>query len=125
MRKLITILILSLILSCNKNEKQGVAMKVQLFYFDDCPSYIETSVNLKKAMLELGIDTKLEMVEVTGSDDVVEKKFMGSPTIRINGVDLEKKESDYVFGCRVYFINGVLVGTPTKDFIRNKVKTFL
>lgn len=100
-------------------------MKIELYYFKGCPSYTETEKNLKKAMAELGIRENHKMIEVSGAEDATVKKFLGSPTIRINGTDLEHKDGNYVFGCRVYSIAGKMRGIPTAEFIKDNLQSFI
>ena len=100
-------------------------MNIELYYFEGCPSYIKTAENLKNALDELGIKDDFKMIEVISADDATDKKFLGSPTIRINGTDLEHKEGNYVFGCRVYSIDGKMRGTPTKEYIQSQLKSFI
>ncbi|NOG44220.1 MAG: hypothetical protein HND50_03270 [Calditrichaeota bacterium] len=100
-------------------------MNVELYYFEGCPSYIETEENLKMTLAELGLTEKYKMIEVSNSEDAIAKKFLGSPTIKINGIDLEHKDGNYVFGCRVYTIDGKMQGTPSIEFIKKNLKSFL
>ena len=100
-------------------------MKIELFYFKGCPTYIKTSENLGEVLSELRIQTKIEMIEVLDPNDAVMKKFLGSPTIKINDVDLEHKDGNYMFGCRVYSIDGKMQGTPSIIFIRKHLNSFI
>ena len=100
-------------------------MKIELFYFKGCPTYNETAANLRRALDELDIKDNFKMIEVVDLQDAVTKKFLGSPTIRINGTDLEGKEGDYIFGCRIYAIDGKITGTPTKNHILSKIKSLI
>jgi len=99
-------------------------MKVELYYFDGCPTYKKTAKNLTEALEELNLNERIDMVEVLNQDDAEKKKFLGSPTIKINGTDLENKQGTYVFGCRIYSIQGTISGTPTKKYISEKLKSF-
>jgi hypothetical protein len=54
-------------------------------------------------------------------DDVRAKRFLGSPTIRVDGVDVHGPEADekgYGFGCRIYVHNGVSAGWPWVEKVR-------
>lgn len=64
-------------------------------------------------------------MKVADAEDASTKKNLGSPTIRINGIDLGEKEANYMFGCRVYTIDGKLTGTPTTEFIKEKLSNLL
>ena len=84
-------------------------MKIQLYYFDDCPSYQKALDNLKEALRSQELPQEVEMIPVTSEDDAQAKRFIGSPTIRINGIDVEGPEAEekgYGYGCRIYAENG-------------------
>jgi len=100
-------------------------MKTELFYFDDCPSFAQAADNLKEALRLEGLPAELEMVKVTSDEDAKQKRFIGSPTIRIDGVDLEGPEAEskgYGYGCRVYSSDGGLAGWPTVEQIRSALR---
>ena len=61
-------------------------MKIQLYYFDDCPSYQKALDNLKEALRSQELPQEVEMIPVASEDDAQAKRFIGSPTIRINGM---------------------------------------
>ena len=100
-------------------------MKVELYFFKGCPTYQETARNLRDALKELHLQDNFDRIEVLNPEDAITKKFMGSPTIKINGTDLENKDEAYLFGCRVYTIDGKITGTPTKKYISEKLKSFI
>lgn len=66
------------------------------------------------------MNLKYDFELVKDAEDAQNKKFLGSPTMGINGVDLEKKETEYFFGCRIYTINSRITGLPTNDYIKEK-----
>lgn len=96
-------------------------MKIELLYFDGCPSYQRALQNLKEVLAEEGIRAPVELVKVRSPEEANVRRFLGSPTIQIDGVDLEGPEavgSGVGFGCRVYAHNGHLSGWPSKEQIR-------
>ena len=101
-------------------------MTVELYYFKDCPSYPTAAANLKAALRAEGLPEKIEMVEVASEEDAHQKRFIGSPTIRIDGVDLEGPEAEakgYGYGCRVYSENNHTAGWPSLEQIRSVLRT--
>jgi len=100
-------------------------MKVELYYFNDCPSHQTASANLQAALRAEGLPENIEMIEVTSEQDAQKMRFVGSPTIRIDGVDLEGAEAEgkgYGFGCRVYSENGSMAGWPSVEQIRSALR---
>ncbi len=100
-------------------------MKIQLYYFDDCPSYQKALDNLKEALRSQELPQEVEMIPVTSEDDAQAKRFIGSPTIRLNGIDIEGPEAEekgYGYGCRIYAENGRGGGWPSVERIRQALQ---
>jgi hypothetical protein len=91
-------------------------MKVELFYFDGCPHVEATEERIRSAAGDLGLAVEIEQVEVGGEEDARRLGFLGSPTVRVNGEDVEPEargRADHVFGCRLYRNSGV----PPREWI--------
>ncbi len=94
-------------------------MKIELLYFDDCPSYQTAEALLREALAEAGWPDKIEMIEIRHESDAQHWRFLGSPTIRLDGADpFAHGESDYGLECRVYLTPDGLRGWPTKEMLR-------
>ena len=96
-------------------------MKVELYYFDGCPSWHQALDNLKDAMRLEHMSEGVGMIQVTDDADARTKRFIGSPTIRIDGVDAEGASAEtggYAYGCRVYNDGGRVVGWPSVELLR-------
>lgn len=96
-------------------------MKIQFYYFDGCPSHKPAYKNLEEVLLEKGISSEIESIRVNSTEDAERLKFKGSPSIRIDGKDIEGKEEGYSYSCRVFEIEGGLTGVPTKEFLSEKI----
>ncbi len=80
-------------------------MDIQVLYFDGCPHHAPTVAMVKQVVATLGMDAQIEEVEVTSVEDAVSKRFLGSPTVLVNGVDIDPRahdRTDYGLSCRVY-----------------------
>ncbi len=100
-------------------------MNIQLFHFDDCPSYERALGNLNEAMRQQGLADAVEMVRVTSVEDAHAKHFLGSPTIRIDGTDLEASsahERPFGLGCRLYQEGHRTAGWPSVELIRQSLE---
>lgn len=97
-------------------------MKIELLYFDGCPSWQEGWRNLQAALGLEGLDANIELVEVLDDTDAEHKKFLGSPSFLVSGVDLwdEKRES-YSLSCRVYLTPDGMKGAPSVEMLRKKI----
>ncbi len=57
-------------------------MKIELLYFSGCPTFKNAEDVLAEVMKELGIDEPVEKIDVQSQEEAVERKFLGSPTIK-------------------------------------------
>jgi hypothetical protein len=63
----------------------------------------------------------VRLVRVADADAVERLRFLGSPTVRVDGVDVEPGavgRRDFVFSCRVYPTGAGLSGRPDEGRIR-------
>ena len=95
--------------------------KLELLYFDGCPSWEHALENLTRALQLEQVPDEVEMIQVADPADAQAKRFIGSPTIRIDGMDVEGPDAEgrgHPYGCRVYTDAGRMVGWPSVDQIR-------
>lgn len=85
-------------------------MKIEVLYFGGCPNHEPTVKRVRQVAQRLGFDVRIEEVEVTERDDAAALKFAGSPTVLINGQDINpalRGGGSYGYGCRTYSGGGV------------------
>lgn len=95
-------------------------MKVEILYFDGCPTYTRAEEVLREVLAERGIETEVELVAVNTDERARELRFPGSPTIRVDGRDLfpVDERDDWRPGCRVYSTSEGMKGYPTAGMLR-------
>ncbi|MDP1546844.1 MAG: hypothetical protein Q8L87_12550 [Anaerolineales bacterium] len=99
-------------------------MKIQLLYFDGCPSWETGLKNLQIALQEENLSASIEMVKVA-DDDATRLKFLGSPHFRVDSEDLWPEEREiYSLSCRVYVTPEGVKGFPTIPMLREQFKRF-
>jgi hypothetical protein len=97
-------------------------IKIELLYFDDCPSWEPGLVRLKAAMEAEEIQADIHLVKITDPDQAQREHFLGSPSFRVNGIDLWPEErSHYTLSCRVYKTPTGMRGTPTIEMLREEI----
>jgi len=108
-------------------------MKIEMLYLMDCPYCIKTKRSLHQAMKESGIkDKPVEMV-IDSAAKVKRYKFRGSPTIRINGKDVQdiikkhvclpcSEASGKEVSCRTFNWRGKAYPYPPKAMIKAAIK---
>lgn len=91
-------------------------MTVELLFWEGCPSHPKALADLRAATNELGLDPAGVLVrEISSEADAERERFVGSPTIRIGGVDIQQVEHEsYGLTCRVYYRRDGRV-SPTPD----------
>jgi hypothetical protein len=101
-------------------------MKIELLYFDGCPSYQTADRLLREALAEENHSATIEMIKIETEADAQRWKFVGSPTIRLDGVDpFPRDETNYGLECRVYVTPDGYRGWPTKAMLRDALNSNL
>jgi hypothetical protein len=79
-------------------------MRVEFLFWAGCPSYPKALADLREALLETGHDPdRLIVREVDSEAGARAQEFVGSPTIRIDGVDVQPLDDEPTgLTCRVY-----------------------
>ena len=64
-------------------------MKIEILYFDGCPNHKPAVERVRQVLAEEGLSA--EVLEVNVSEPSIAQKvgFLGSPSIRVNGLDVE------------------------------------
>jgi hypothetical protein len=91
-------------------------MQVEFLYWQGCPSHPHALAELRGAMGELALDPETIVVrEVTTEEQAGSERFVGSPTIRIDGADIQPPQGEpFGLTCRVYHRRDGRV-SPTPD----------
>jgi glutaredoxin len=120
-------------------------MKIQLLYIFDCPWCVKTKRLIGESLRELKVKAKTEEILIDTEKKANRYKFVGSPTVRINGKDIQKKvtkapclpceeladlnvsttefvKQECKCGCRIYFYRGKLYPYPPKGMIKEAIK---
>jgi hypothetical protein len=91
-------------------------MKVEIFYFEGCPNYKPASERLRAVIHQEGTSADVDEIGVPNEAAARDLGFLGSPTIRINGVDIEPASRNAGvtgFACRCY-----AGGLPSTEMIQ-------
>lgn len=101
-------------------------MKIELLYFDGCPSWQKGLENLRAALKAEGLPDEIELIRVEDDQAAAREKFLGSPSFRIAGRDLWPEDrQDYFLGCRVYQTEEGMRGFPNAGMLRDRIHQFL
>ncbi|MEM3068355.1 MAG: DUF2703 domain-containing protein [Nitrososphaerales archaeon] len=120
-------------------------MKIELLYILDCPWCVKTKELIRESLKELKIKANIEEILIDTNEKARKYHFVGSPTIRINGRDVQEEVSkgrclpceeiaehtqeatEFVkqecgCGCRIYFYKGKQYPYPPKEMIKEAIK---
>ncbi len=95
----------------------SASRKVELLYWSGCPSHPRALADLREAMGELGLDpSQVEVREVASDEQAAAEGFIGSPTIRVDGRDIQPPPEGEPTGltCRIYHRRDGRI-SPTPD----------
>ena len=84
--------------------------KIELLYFSGCPHHRAARELIEATVAELGIEAEVEEVDVRDDADAAQRRFLGSPSIRVNGRDIEpgaEARTAYAISCRMYRGSGI------------------
>lgn len=100
-------------------------LRVELLYFDSCPSYKTALANIEAALREKGLKARVDLIKVESEEAAERVGFQGSPSVRINGKDLEGRDQGFSFSCRLYRANGKTSAAPSKEAIIEKLESLI
>lgn len=99
--------------------------RVQVLFFEGCPNHEPARQLVERLAGELAIEPEIELVEVADPDAAVALRFLGSPTVRVNGVDVEpgaEERRDFAFSCRIYRGDGGASEQPAESWVRDALR---
>ncbi len=85
-------------------------MKIELLYFAECPHHRPTRDLIETTLSDLGLHLEVEETDIRDQDEAERHRFLGSPSIRVDGVDIEPgahERTAYALGCRLYGASGM------------------
>jgi len=101
-------------------------VKVELLWWEGCPSHPEALEDLRVILREEGLDPEaVELREVESDEQARRERFPGSPTIRIDGRDVVPPAEGEPVGltCRIYRLrDGRVSATPDPEDVRSAVR---
>lgn len=94
--------------------------KIQILTFEGCPNRAGAIAFVDRVVAASGVSATVEVVDVADPAQAVALRFLGSPTIRVGGVDIEPgagERDDFALACRVYRTEAGLQGLPDPNLL--------
>jgi len=102
-----------------------MAPRVELLFWDGCPSHPRALADLRSALADVGLDRDaIEVREVPDDAAAERERFTGSPTIRIDGQDVvDPGDEPVMLACRIYHRrDGRISPVPDPDDLRDALR---
>jgi hypothetical protein len=100
-------------------------VRIEFLFWEGCPSHPEAKELLEDVLAERRIDAPIEMHEIRTKEEAVANAFPGSPTIRIDGRDVDPAgaEEPPALTCRVYrFPDGRVSPVPSREQLEEALR---
>ena len=97
-------------------------MEIEFLYFSGCPNSPTALRRLTELLESEAVSASIRQIEVLTVDQANETRFLGSPSIRIDGDDIEPKARgclDYGLMCRTYEGGS---GVPSVDLVTKAIR---
>ena len=98
---------------------------VEVLYTERCPHVAAYLPRLQQLVADAGLDGPIETRLVTDYEQARRERFLGSPTIRIAGVDVDPtadRRLDYGLACRLYATPDGLRGPPADAWLLSALR---
>jgi hypothetical protein len=98
---------------------------VELLTTPDCPHRDAALALVQRVCGQLDGQAEVQVIEVADQPAAEQARFLGSPTIRVNGRDIEpgaERNYEYVHGCRLYRGRHSLRGLPEEAWLRQALQ---
>lgn len=103
-------------------------LRVELLWFQDCPNHPAARLLLDELLGELAPGTAVDEIDATDPAVAQRHRFPGSPTIRIDGRDVDpsyQDPGDYTPSCRLYRTAQGLRGLPERAWVVTALRASL
>lgn len=96
-------------------------MQIEVLYFEDCPNHLPTVAQIARVLREERCSAEVREILVPDVETAQREKFLGSPTVRVNGIDIEpaaQGRMEFGLMCRRY-----TGGVPSDELIRSALRS--
>ena len=96
-------------------------MKIEVLGFVGCPGVQATLALIKTELHSIGVSAPIIYREVDSVEEAQRVQFLGSPSVRVNGNDIElsrRQEEGYAFSCRIYREGEESSGLPPRHMVQ-------
>lgn len=98
---------------------------IELLWFSDCPNHEAARALLREVVAELSPESAIRDIDATDPGVAEQLRFPGSPTIRVDGRDVQpgfEDPADYTPRCRLYRTEQGLTRIPPREWIESALR---
>lgn len=98
---------------------------VEILSFEGCPHVAAASERVHKAIALEGVAARIESITIASVERAKATRFLGSPSIRIDGADVEPEadaRTEFGLMCRTYRTAEAVDGSPSVEMIRSAIR---
>jgi hypothetical protein len=100
---------------------EGPPTRIEVLYLDGCPNHEPVLARVRELLAPDHEQARIELVRIDSDADARDRRFLGSPTLRIDGVDVEPgadERGEFTLACRIYQTATGPRGRPDEAWIR-------
>lgn len=99
-------------------------MRIELLYYPECPSHERALELIQQALRDEGQQAEINIIRIETQEQADAYHFIGSPTIRINGRELQPQPNlPYRLTCRTFVHeDGRLSPVPSLTMLREAIR---
>ena len=108
------------------SQPAGTRPLVEVLSFKGCPNRDAAIALVERVGTQLASNAEARVIEVHDQQTAEQTRFLGSPSIRVNGHDIEPdadRRQDFVHACRLYQSQHNLHGLPEETWLRQALLT--
>jgi len=99
---------------------------VEILSFEGCPNRQDAYDLVARVVSGTGVHAEVRLVDVHDPESAERMRFLGSPTVRVNGRDVEPgaaDRTDFTFGCRIYATSDGYSGAPAEAWVVDALRS--
>ena len=108
-----------------KSARGAQPVSVELLWFEGCPNKDDARTMIEQAIANTGVPARVISTEVGDDSTAAALHFPGSPTVRVNGVDVAPFYRDppaFALACRLYDTSSGPCGLPEAIWIHRALR---
>jgi hypothetical protein len=103
-------------------------VRIEFLYFEGCPSAETLLPRVRELLTRAEVGDEPELLHVETIEDAERERFLGSPSVRIDGHDIEPGadgRTDFGLKCRLYRTAAGSGGVPPEAWVVDAIRSVL